>query len=57
MEKSIIKWLKKSGLKVNDAKTDLCLFYKNDTTPVVLMLGDSLIRSKHEINVLGVVFD
>ena len=60
MEKSLeslTKWLKKSGLKVNDAKTDLCLFYKNDTTPVVLTLGDSSIRSKNEINVLGVVFD
>jgi hypothetical protein len=60
MEKSlesITKWLKKSGLKVNNAKTDLCLFYKNNTTPIVLSLGDSLIRSKSEINVLGLVFD
>ena len=26
----IIKWLKESGLKVNDEKTELYLFYKND---------------------------
>ena len=31
MEKSleaIIKWLKNSGLKVNNEKTDMCLFYE-----------------------------
>jgi retron-type reverse transcriptase len=28
--KAITKWLKKSGLKVNQEKTELCLFYKND---------------------------
>jgi hypothetical protein len=42
----IPKWLKKSGLKDNDEKTDLCLFYKYDTTSIVLNLGDIVIRSK-----------
>ncbi len=60
MEKTleaITKWLRKSGLKVNQEKTDLCLFYKHDTAPVTIRLGDSLIRSKSEINVLGILFD
>ena len=29
----IIKWLKQSGLKVNDSKTEICLFYRKDTPP------------------------
>ena len=29
--KLIIKWLTDSGLKVNEAKTELCHFYRNDT--------------------------
>jgi hypothetical protein len=41
MEKSmdsITKWLKKSGLLVNDPKTDLCLFYQNDTKAVSVLI-------------------
>jgi hypothetical protein len=34
IEKSLTKWLKKSGLKVNETKTELCLFYKNEIQPV-----------------------
>ena len=26
----ITKWLRQSGLKVNDAKTEICLFHRND---------------------------
>ena len=60
MEKSleaITKWLKQSGLKVNQEKTDLCLFYKNDTVGVKVRLGEVTIESKNEINILGVLFD
>jgi hypothetical protein len=35
----------------------LCFFFKNDTAPVNINLGESTINSKGEINVLGVVFD
>ena len=54
---AITKWLSNSGLKVNNEKTDMCLFYKNDTTPVIIKVGDQSITSKKEINVLGVTFD
>ena len=60
MEKSleaITKWLKKSGMKVNQEKTELCLFYKNDTAGISLRLHNVLVKSKKEINVLGVMFD
>jgi hypothetical protein len=60
MEKSleaITKWLKKSGLKVNNEKTDLCLFYRQDTAQVSIHVGETVIKSKSKINVLGVIFD
>jgi hypothetical protein len=54
---AIIKWLRNSGLKVNDGKTEMCLFYKHDTTPIIIRVGDLSIRSNKEINVLVVTFD
>ena len=54
---NITKWLKKSGLKVNSAKTEMCLFHKNDTTPISIVLGDDEVTSSKQINVLGVTFD
>ena len=53
----IIKWLKDSGLKVNDSKTELCLFNKNDLPPITLTINNFEITSKVTINVLGVMFD
>ena len=35
----IMDWLRDSGMKVNESKTDLCLFYRGDTTPIVLNLN------------------
>ena len=54
---AITKWLKKSGLKVNESKTEMCLFFRNDCRPVSLMLNGKEIISKQTINVLGVTFD
>ena len=46
-----------SGLVVNDEKTDVCLFYKNDCQAIELRVNNKLIKSKSTINVLGVTFD
>ena len=53
----IIKWLKDSGLKVNDAKTELCIFSKSDVAVITLTINNFQIKSKTQINVLGVIFD
>ena len=50
-------WLRKSGMKVNGAKTCLCLFYYKDTTPIEITLNDTIIKSSKNINFLGVLFD
>ena len=55
--KRIMDWLKDSGMKVNESKTDLCLFYKGDSTPISLNLYGKTIVSNKTMNVLGVIFD
>ena len=54
---AITKWLRESGLRVNETKTELCLFYKVDTQQVTISINNTHIHSKSTINVLGVVFD
>jgi hypothetical protein len=53
---SITKWLKNLGLAVNTEKTDICLFYKHDMTPVKIRVNEIAIKFKNMINVLGVLF-
>ena len=55
--RKIMDWLKDSGMKVNESKTDLCLFYKEDSTPISLNLYGKTIVSNKTMNVLGVIFD
>ncbi len=54
---AITKWLKKSGLIVNQGKTEACLFYKQDCAAVAIKVGEDMINTKKSINVLGVIFD
>jgi hypothetical protein len=42
---------------VNQAKTESCLFYKNDCAPVQIKAGNHTIQTKKSMNVLGVIFD
>ena len=53
----ISKWLKASGLKINENKTEFCLFHRNDHEPITISLNGVNITSKSSINVLGVQFD
>ena len=43
--------------KVNNEKTELCLFYRQVTALVNFPTGDLIIKSKSDIIVLGVLFD
>ena len=60
MERSlemITKWLRQSGLRVNDLKTEICLFHRNDCQLIEITVNESRIKSKSNMNVLGVSFD
>ena len=54
--KKDMDWLKDSGMKVNESKTDLCLFHRGDSTPISLNLYGKIVTSNKKINVLGVIF-
>ena len=51
------KWLRDSGLVVNDEKTEICLFHKQDHATVNVRVNNKLVKSKRTINILGVLFD
>ena len=53
----ITKWLKDSGLVVNENKTEVCLFHANDQPLIQIVLQNVLITSKKSMNVLEVIFD
>ena len=53
----ITKWLTDSGLKVNESKTELCLFHCKDHQPIQITLNDQILISKSSMSVLGVSFD
>ena len=60
MEKSLditIKWMKASGLKVNENKTELCLFYRINPLSITIQIGDQMVSTTPSMNVLGVIFD
>ena len=50
-------WFLKSGLCVNKKKTELCLFYKNDTRTTESLLGGEKATVLKDIKILGLVFD
>ena len=51
------QWINGLAEVVNEAKTELCLFYSKDTPMVELQLNKSIIHSKIQVNVLYVIFD
>ena len=47
----------KSGLKVNDGKTEICLFHRHEQCRISITINNEIIHSKPNMNVLGVKFD
>ena len=41
---TITKWLRDSGLKINEEKTELCLLHRNDHTPIIIMINNTTIQ-------------
>ena len=54
---AITKWLRESGLMVNEAKTEMCLFHRSSVKIINITVNNFIIRSTPQINVLGVTFD
>jgi hypothetical protein len=52
-----ILWFKKSGLCVNEQKTEVCVFNKNDVGRHMVELNGLNIEVNKQIKVLGLIFD
>jgi hypothetical protein len=50
-------WFKNSGLKVNEDKTEVAIFFKNNCHPEDVMITGKVIRTKNTMKVLGVLMD
>ena len=50
--KMITKWLRDSGLVVNESKTEACLFHTQDQPPIEFTLQGVKITTKKSMNVL-----
>ena len=55
--RNILKWMTAFGLKVNEARTELCLFSRHNIEQMTIKVGHQDIQTRSEMNVLGVVFD
>ena len=53
----ITKWVRDSGLVVNESKTEICLFHRNDQQNVTINVCGTPVTTKSFMNVLGVTFD
>ena len=54
---AITKWLKKSGLKGNDGKTEICLFHCHKQSRIAITINNEILHSKPNMNVTGEIFD
>ena len=45
----MIKWLRDSGMSVNESKTEVCLFHKNNVNTIDVTINNVTIRSKTSI--------
>ena len=44
-------------MKVNVEKTEIVVFYKNDSTPIQITVLDKTVTTKKSMNVLGILFE
>jgi hypothetical protein len=54
---TISMWFKSSGLKVNEGKTEITIFYMNNCNPADVLINGNYVRTKNTIKVLGVMMD
>jgi len=50
-------WFKNSGLKVNETKTEIAVFFKTNTCSEEVIVNAQMIKTKNVIKVLGVMMD
>ena len=54
---NIVAWLTRSGLKVNESKTEICLFTRTANTYLIITILGQQIKTLNQMSVLGLIFD
>ena len=54
---AISLWFRRSGLKVNEEKTEIAIFYKDNCNPEDVLINGMIVRTKGTIKVLGITMD
>ena len=50
----IVQWVKDSGLKINEAITEMCLLHRKDTSQVEIAVCYIIVNLKDHMNLAGV---
>ena len=53
----LARWFKASGLKVNETKTEFCVFHKNSQRKFEIVVENTTVSETGFIKVLGITFD
>ena len=53
----IIKWMTMSGLKINENKTEVCIFHRCTEISIEIIINNANIKTSNTINILGIQFD
>ena len=56
-EKSFIVFYDFTEIKVNKAKTEICLCHRSKPELIILVVNGTTVKSKLNMNVMGVIFD
>ena len=54
---AVIKWMSSSGLRINETKTEICIFHRSHSSILNVTLNNTRIQSTNTINILGTLFD
>ena len=54
---SVTNWLSGSGLKINDQKTEICIFHRREQISLNISINNTEIQTSNKINILGMIFD
>ena len=49
--------MRQSGLKINDSKTDICIFHRSKIETRTIEINGNQITTSNSINILGIIFD
>ena len=54
---SVSNWLTNSGLKINDLKTEICIFHRKEKALATININNNEIKMSNQITILGIIFD